>query len=247
MSGHVGVDWGSNGWVCARWSDAEGWDATVLPSFLDVWHTYKDAAQILVDIPIGMPKEGHRDCDREAKETLAHAPQRVFWTPPREALKYHSYEEAKENTDTSMTTQSWSILPRIRELDTFFAEFPDAHGQVREAHPEICFTELGGGKASSSSKQTEAGSGERLEILDSFSGYNAREAYEDLKQKHIENLPSWGRRFRTSNEDDLLDAMGLALMSAEADGNFETLPKNPTEDPHRGVPMEIVYYDPNAD
>ncbi|SFR97583.1 Predicted nuclease (RNAse H fold) [Halomicrobium zhouii] len=249
MAEHVGVDWGSNGWVCARWNDGDGWDAMVLPSFLDVWCEYESADRILVDIPIGLPDVGdHRACDTEAKEVLSHAHQRVFLTPPRKALEHESYEKAKEETDSSMTTQAWSILPRIREVDTFLSEYPEAKGQIREAHPEVCFEKLDGGVGGASSKQSESGVEARIEILKQFDEYDVDEAYPDLVDEHIENLDAWGRRFRSSNRDDLLDAMGLAVMSSRAGDALRFLPvaaESPPED-SEGLPMEIVYFDPSS-
>ncbi|SFC52251.1 Protein of unknown function [Halobiforma haloterrestris] len=58
------------------------------PSIHSVWFEHRDADAILVDVPIGLPADHRRTCDREAKDLLG--PDRansVFWTPCREAVE----------------------------------------------------------------------------------------------------------------------------------------------------------------
>jgi len=95
MSPHVGVDWGSTGWICAVLDDEGRWDARLHPSFASVWHNHGDADSILVDIPIGLTEEGLRECDREAADVLADRQGSVFYTPPRPVLGARSYPDAK--------------------------------------------------------------------------------------------------------------------------------------------------------
>ncbi|GAA0305298.1 putative RNase H-like nuclease [Halarchaeum rubridurum] len=207
----VGVDWGSNGWVTAV-RDADGWDARLHPSLLPVWHAHRGAASVLVDIPIGLPERGRRACDVRAREVLGSQRRRVFLAPPHAALNAPTYAAAKRRvearTDGSLTTQTWNVLPQVRDADVLLAEHPDAHGVVREAHPEVCFAGLGDGPiapAKTDDEDVEA----RLDVLDRHG--DAREAYERLVAERIDDPPAHGRRFRAGNRDDLLDAMGLAV------------------------------------
>lgn len=247
MAKFVGVDWGSTGWVCAHLDGEDTWDAEVHPSFLNVWHRYEDADHILVDIPIGLVEEGLRECDEQAESELGGRRNSVFYTPPRPVFECRSYPEAKEKYDKltgrGMTTQAWSIMPRIRELDVFFAELPEAHGtsggNVRESHPEVCFQHLG---EVSKSKLADGGIDERLAILKDYHE-GITETYGELVQSNIDDLEAHERRFSTNHRDDLVDAMGLAVAASVADGEFDTLPQQPPGDETRSVPIEIVYAD----
>lgn len=242
MTSFVGVDWGSNGWITAV-RTTDGWSARLHPSIQSVWHHHHEAELILVDIPIGIPESGRRRCDEAAKNFLRGQQGRVFWTPPRPALHAPTYTTAKAkteaHTDGSLTTQAWGFLPRIEEVDVFFAETPAARGTVRESHPEVCFAALGDGPITAA-KTTEEGRNARLAVLDEYD--DATAAYEQLIADHIDDPPTYGRRFRASNRDDILDAMCLALVGWLDEGEIRTLPQGtPPNDPERDVPMEIVY------
>lgn len=242
----VGVDWGSSGWVSAAY-DCD-WSFEYHPSMLNVWHDYPDASLILVDIPIGLPKGGYRKCDREAKECLGNRRGSVFWTPPRKAFEERSYTEAKEIvielTDGSMTTQAWSIMPRIAEVDTFLQEVDGAADTVRESHPEVCFQKLSENDVSLG-KLSEEGREVRLDILDEHID-EASDAYRGFEKEDIDEPAPHERRFRTTHRDDVVDAMGLAtsahLIEEEGEGTESTMPESPIED-GCGLPMEIVYWE----
>ena len=246
MSPTVGVDWGSGQWICAIREGPGEWDLESHPSFLSVWHRHKDNIPILVDIPIGLVEEGLRECDEEAREVLESVrPNSVFWTPPRSAIEAKTYDEAKALTDElspkGLTTQAWGIAPRIRELDEFLAEVPEAQGKVRESHPEVCFAKLNGGEPPEPGKQDDEGIEARLDILEDWED-GTREAYEELIEEYVEP-PAHVRLVSTNDRDDVVDAMALALTVAKADGEFETLPEEPPKDAERGIPIEIVYVD----
>lgn len=242
MSSAVGVDWGSKGWVCVEY-DASSWSASLQPSFLSVWQRYGggDGLPTLVDIPIGLPDRGTRDCDLEARDFLGNGQHRVFLTPPGPVLHEPTYEAAKAETkrltDHSLTTQAWSLLPCIQEVDDFLATV-DVENGVREAHPEVCFGKLGAEIGVLASKHGDAGIHDRKQILDTHIP-GAAGAYEDLVSTHITDHQSHSRRFRLSNRDDLLDAMALAVTAYLGRAGFDRF--GGTIDPDRGLPMEIVY------
>ena len=240
----VGVDWGSGKWICAIRVGPGEWDLEAHPSFLSVWHHHQNDTPILVDIPIGLVEEDLRQCDEQARELLEPVrPNSVFWTPPRAAIEAKTYDEAKELTDElspkGLTTQAWGITPRIRELDEFLAEVPDAKEAVRESHPEVCFTKLNDGDPPELGKQDDGGIEARLEILEAVES-GTRDAYEELICEYVEP-PAHARLVSTSDRDDVVDAMALALTAAKVDGEFETLPEEPPEDPARGIRIEIVH------
>jgi predicted RNase H-like nuclease len=264
MTVTVGVDWGSNGWVCARLADGE-WTASIEPSILSVWRRYGDGTgtPLLVDIPIGLPAEGWRACDRAAKTALGDRGASVFLTPPRPALDAETYADAKAiteaRTDGSLTVQAWHILPRVREVDDLLQSAEAPGTAIRESHPEVCFRALAGGRDGARdggdargeggltdesqlvSKHDAAGVDARIALLEA-SVPGAAAAYDDLVATHIDDLPSHARRFRAGNDDDILDAMCLAVAGrlAAADGGFRRYGGDST-DPVLDRPVEIVY------
>lgn len=93
MSKVVGVDWAAwKGWSCVV-KDEDGWSAEMQLSMLSVWYHHGDAERILADIPLGLPPEDRRACDKAAKEYLGSERQSsMFYTPCRKAVKALSYE-----------------------------------------------------------------------------------------------------------------------------------------------------------
>jgi predicted RNase H-like nuclease len=255
----VGVDWGSNGWVCAC-LDGRTWTVSLEPSILSVWRRYGESIDgpLLVDIPIGLVAEGTRDCDRAAKAAMA-AYERgasVFLTPPRPALRAATYEDAKAateaRTDGSLTVQAWRLLPRVQEVDDLLRSAASPGRTLRESHPDVCFHALADGERLGS-KHDAAGADARSAVLDAHVP-GAAAAYDDLVATHIDDQPSHARRFRAGNDDDILDAMCLAVtarlgVDGEAGGDAD-LPAGfdrfggHQSDPVLDRPVEIVYVDP---
>jgi predicted RNase H-like nuclease len=245
MTRTAGVDWGSNGWVCARFDDGEGWSVALQPSILSVWRALgrEVDAPILVDVPIGLLETGTRTCDRRAREFLGSRRNSVFLTPPRDVLTAPTYGAAKaatrELTEHSLTTQAWRLLPRIQEVDDFLQSEAGPGSGIRESHPEVCFRQLAADDSDVASKHESAGVDARTEILDAHLP-GAAEAYRDVVETHIRSEPPHARRFRSSNADDILDAMGLAAAAYLADGTFERFGGNQT-DTVLERPIELVY------
>jgi len=98
MDSHVGVDWASGLWVVVE-ATAETIQISTEPSILNIWHEYGDRAnEILVDIPVHLTSEGHRECDQEAKDFLRSRSSTVFWTPTSDAVTAEDYNEAVANS-----------------------------------------------------------------------------------------------------------------------------------------------------
>ncbi|APW98378.1 hypothetical protein CHINAEXTREME_11530 [Halobiforma lacisalsi AJ5] len=242
MTSHVGVDWASRGWLAVG-TDGQEWTARMHPSIHSVWFEHRDADAILVDVPIGLPADHRRTCDREAKDFLG--PDRansVFWTPCRAAVEATTYEQAKEANQMrrgdSLSSQAWGLIPRIQEVDRLLRDAETARQTILESHPDVCFTALSGGDPLSP-KQSAAGETERIACLEEVDDA-VRPAYDRFVSTYIEEQEPWARRIGASNRDDLLDAMVLALTATLADGEFETLPADPPTD-QEGLPMQIIY------
>lgn len=242
MAQYIGVDWASRGWLAVS-TDGQDWAAEMHPSMHSIWFTYRDAEAILVDIPIGLPSEKRRECDREAKAMLPGTrTSSVFWTPCRAAVEANTYEQAKkENEDCrgdGLSSQAWGLIPRIQEVDRLLRDHEDARETILESHPEVCF-EVFADNGTLSTKHDDAGKAERIACLEAVDD-SVEGKHERLVSEHVENVPAWARRIGTSNRDDLLDAMALALTAKRGAGDFTTLPDNPPVD-EAGLPMQIVY------
>ena len=245
---YIGVDGCSAGWITVQFNE-DGYESSRLYKDIeDLWEAHGETAEtILIDVPIGLRENSSakRPCDDAAREKLR--PERhssVFPVPVRGAVHEESYEDAKktqeDRTDGSLGVQSWGIAGKIAELDTFLRETePDAVGTIREAHPEVCFWALNGESATEYSKtgQPAAAFWERVEILEVIddSCVNVlRDAATDLDAD--------------VGNDDVIDALALALTASPKTKPPQTLPDEESEvgrgDPTGALPMEMVYANP---
>ncbi len=245
MSKYIGLDWAGNGWFGVVLSDTEEPELDLFPSILNVWVNHSEAERILVDIPIGLSNNGKRTCDKEARERLAPDRQNsVFSTPVRDAVYAKTLTEAKEINEEygfSVTNQAWAICLRIREVDEFLGEFPEAVGTVRESHPEICFAALNEGNPLKHGKKTDEGLEKRQDILfEEDESLNT--VYEDAVESFIEP-PSWARRLSKNAKDDILDALVLAYTARRSEDELATLPTKHETDRTKNepIPIEMVY------
>jgi predicted RNase H-like nuclease len=218
MTAVIGVDGGRGGWVVARveLADADGrsvrWDRVA-----DIGAVLAtDAAAIGVDMPIGLPAHGRRECDLRAKRRLGRAHSRVFFAPPRPVLDATTYAEAgalhRGAADgLGLSVQTWQLVAKIREVD----EVAD-DARLLEVHPELSFAALAGTVLPS--KHNAAGREVRLAAL----------------------RAQWPGLTGVPAGDDALDALAVAWSAARWwRGEAESVPERPRLD-QRGRPMRIV-------
>ncbi len=245
MGEYVGLDWAGTGWVGAVLRDGGDHTIDVFPTILNVWRHHAAADRILVDIPIGLAAAGKRPCDVRAKELLA--PERhtsVFWPPVRSALSTKTLTAAKAETEPhgfSLSNQAWAIVPRIRELEAFFAHVPEAADTVRESHPEVCFAAFNDGEPLAHAKSTAEGlEDRRAHLADQNPDLSA--LFDEAVATFIDP-PAHARRLHADARDDIVDALVLAETANRSAQRLGTLPADPPVDtgatPPR--PMEIVY------
>ncbi len=176
MSGRfvAGADGCRAGWfVVVQDIESGKTDHLVAPSFAGVLELCSGAGVIAVDMPIGLPdrvEKGGRLVDREAREFLKpHRSSSVFSPPCRPALVCQTYEEAAavtralSATGRSLTRQSFGLFPKLREVDDSMT--PERQRQVREAHPEVSFARMSGGRPLEVSKRQREGQDARIELL----------------------------------------------------------------------------------
>ena len=114
-------------------------------------------------------------------------------------------------------------------MDDFLRGRPEWVGRVREAHPELAFLALNGGRPMTHAKKTAEGWAERRAILRTH--LPAADAVVDKAQSRF--------RRKVLARDDILDALVLAVAAREP---LAAVPVEPETDAS-GLAMEIAYPD----
>lgn len=187
---------------------------------------------IALDIPIGLPEAGPRDCDLEARRLLGPGrASSVFPAPIRPVLAATSYDNACQIRfqveGKKMSLQAWAIVPKIRAVDELLRQDSELCGRVHEVHPEVSFYFLAGKRPLQHGKKRKIGREERRKLLEPIFGQWLQAALTE-------------RSKLGSTEDDILDAF-VALWTAEriASGVSQTIPSAPPRDTF-GLRMEMV-------
>ena len=156
---------------------------------------------VAVDMPIGLSDHGHRECETLARKILSPHGARVFRVPPRGALSFSYDDWASANSWSKgrgfggIPKQSWNIFPKIAEIDGAIVAADQS--RIFEAHPELAFCRLNGGRPLPS-KHTGAGLNVRKRLL---------------RRAGFASLNDWlaDRRTLKAKTDDILDACVLLL------------------------------------
>lgn len=163
-----------------------------------------DAQVVGIDIPIGLPRKGSRDCDVKARKLLKRRGSSVFPAPVTEVLGATSYRNACDIRDRiegkKMSQQAWAIVAKIAEVDALIQQKPELSSLLYEVHPEVSFYFMGANEPNRYSKKERAGIEERIKKLAQHFGID-QDYVSALRQKH------------GASEDDIVDAMA-ALWSA---------------------------------
>jgi predicted RNase H-like nuclease len=173
-----------------------------------------------VDMPIGLPRDGRRAADADARRLLGRRASTIFPTPPRAALPHLTHEAAsaaaRAATGKGLSIQSFHLLAKVRELDALVQ--PDGDDRLLEVHPECSFVLMAGG-APLPSKHTAEGLTTRAALL----------------------LPEFGpvAPLRGARFDDVLDAYAV-LWSAERFARGEHVSFGDGARDERGILMRIV-------
>lgn len=211
----AGVDGCRAGWVVVH----DG-DAFVRATFSDVLDSLPDDTVVGVDMPIGLVDDhqpGGREADRAARMELGPKRNSVFSAPPRSVLGARTLVEARRRGGR-LTLQTLNLLPRIEEVDRVMT--PALQTRVFEAHPELSFAAMDGGRPVLAPKRAARGSEERLALL-------------DRARVPVPERPSGAA------VDDLLDACALCWSAGRiADGAARCVPDVPTYD-RRGLRMDV--------
>ncbi len=209
----VGLDGCPSGWIAAVVDDGRLVAVEYVKSANAAVLAHPFARAFAFDTPIWLSPDGDRAADREARRFLPTGrASSVFNTPPLAALHAASYEEANDTSrrvsGKGLSRQSFALLNKIREV----AEVAEADDRVFEAHPEVSFAALAGGRALPS-KKTWDGLMQRRALLAA-----AGLALPDLV----------GEASRRGAADDIVDAVACAWTAARvARGEARPLPDPP--------------------
>jgi predicted RNase H-like nuclease len=203
----VGVDGFKAAWLTVALEDGRFAEARVISTMAAVLEAYRDAEQIGVDVPIGLPDVGERrEADVAARRFLGARRASVFFTPSWPVLAASTYAEARV-IDPTLSAQSYRLGPKIREANVA-AELDE---RIFEVHPEVSFRAMAG-RELAYPKKTWNGLGQRLALL---------------RRQGVE-LPDDLGEAGAAASDDVVDAAAAAWTADRAArGCAETLPTVP--------------------
>jgi predicted RNase H-like nuclease len=213
----LGVDACPSGWCGILLDAASAPRACWGPTITDLMTAAGPVELVGIDIPIGLPEDGVRECDTAARALVGPRRSSVFIVPIRAAIMAESYEEANEIarsvTGRGISRQSYALGPKIGEVADFL-ETTDI--PVHEIHPELSFATLAGAPMGSA-KKTWSGAHERRMALESAG---------------IVLEGDLGEAGRMAGFDDVLDAAAAAWTARRVlDGTALTLPSEPADGP----------------
>ena len=223
----AGVDGCKRGWVMVRRDRGGRFERRVVRE-LDC---LPQTDFVLIDIPIGLPDSGRRDCDLEARRLLGSLRGRSVFTGARRPLLSMQNRECahvwgRKQDRLGVNKQLWAILPKIREVDCWIRAACNHH--LREGHPELSFYAVAE-QPMEHNKKKQQGRNERLEALNGF-----------IEQGLVGD---WLDRTHGSGaaRDDILDALALCRSAARlALDCYRTLPDQPPKDEH-DLAMEMIF------
>lgn len=183
---------------------------------------------LAVDMPIGLMDEPvpGRACEPEARALLPGKASSVFPTPCRPALACTTHaaaNSASRKLGKGLNQQTFHLFPKMREIDELMRGSRMLRRVVYEAHPELAFARMNGGKPVLSKKRKPEGFEERRKLL-ARHGFNWKP------------VP-----FPGAARDDVLDAIAVCRTAMLiADGTAMRL--GPARERDRcGLPMNIWF------
>jgi predicted RNase H-like nuclease len=219
MAAYIGIDGYPGGWVAVylEGSRQRFRYAASIETLLD-----RSCTRAMIDIPIGLPDHGYRDCDRAARAIVGSS---VFLGARWGLWDIESYPAANShfhaNNDKGVSQQLWHLRSKLREINESMT--PETQERLQETHPELVFYRLNGGPLGAR-KTTREGRSRRVELL---KGQGLSRIEEWIGQR-------WGAGIRA---DDLIDACACVVAARDS---RQRLPAG--EPPvARGIRMEMWY------
>jgi predicted RNase H-like nuclease len=234
-----GVDGCKGGWLAFHFN-GKSWSENLFEEINELYRA-SDSNLILIDIPIGLrtTESLERLCDLESRKILNNRKSSIFPAPSRLAIHCNEYRAAsqknKEATGRGLSKQSFSIMPKIREVDDFIQSnnYNPRKKRIREVHPEVCFWGLNGCTEMEYKKKSALGICERMQLLGTYIE-DVNEIFDKTRSRYKKNQVA---------DDDIIDAL-ICTVTAIFNESLSTFPLAPEIEPN-GIPMEIVYYQTN--
>jgi len=220
-----GADGCRTGWVICRRDTGGSLDIRVVKTLAEAC---EGLSILAVDMPIGfvdVPRPP-RACEVEARRLMPGKASSVFPTPCRPALVATTHAEANaisKKLGIGINQQTFHLFPKMREVDDLLRTHPRLKRIVYEAHPELAFTRMNGGKPVLSKKRQPEGFEERLKLLRKH-GFKAK----------IDRLPGAAR-------DDILDAIAVCRTATLIATGTATRLGPKTRRDSFGLPMNIWF------
>jgi predicted RNase H-like nuclease len=221
----AGADGCRAGWVICR-RDIDGTlDVRVVKTLAQAC---EGLSVLAVDMPIGfvdVPRPP-RACEIEARRHLPGKASSVFPSPCRPALDCITHAEANalsKPLGVGINQQTFHLFPKMNEVDRLLRGMPALQRIVHEAHPELAFARMNGGKPVLAKKRQPDGHAERSALL-------ARHGF----RVDVDRLPGAAR-------DDILDAVACCRTATLiAEGKATRLGPPDARDRY-GLPMNIWF------
>jgi predicted RNase H-like nuclease len=219
---YFGVDSCKGGWILVMVSSGE-YHYQFCRDFNLLMQKVETNSRVLVDIPIGLLSRenvlaGVRPCDSAARKILGKKHSSIFNPPCFEALYEKSYQDASrvnhEILGKKLSKQSWNIVPKIQDVNSFLQLNPEWRGKILESHPELSFQFLNNNIQLQYSKKTREGIIERITVLEKYWPFAA------TIFKEMENDPELRGK---ANKDDMVDALCLAVLNHYRNDNLSNI------------------------
>ncbi len=224
----AGIDGCRAGWVVARLGATdERPSVTMVADLGPVAHDVATGAltHVAIDMPIGLPDRGSRQCDIAARRLLGPRRSSVFPAPVRATVGAASYPEAlvrsRASAGVGLSKQAYNLLASIAEVEAVVRRL--GQRQVTETHPELAFAALNGGPLAEP-KRHPRGAATRARLLaGAFPGITA----------------VLECRLRGARHDDVADACALAWSARRLLAGTATILGGDTD--ATGLRMEIAW------
>lgn len=230
----VGVDGCPAGWIALIGRDL-GLEFLVFATIRDMLSHFA-METIAIDIPIGLTDAGPRTIDVLTRRMLSARRSSVFPSPIRPVLNAANREQAsrvgRATDGRGVGCQSWAIVPKIRQLDSYLQQYPEHLPHVHEVHPELSWMGMNAGVPLQHPKKNADGRAERLQLVSHWFGPPGVEAFHRA-----------ATRFRRAEVqlDDLLDAFSCLWTANRIDTNSAVgLLGQPQRD-SANIPIQMVY------
>lgn len=203
----AGIDGCKLGWfIVTQTGQPSAIQWCVAPNFETTLSRLSASDVIAVDIPIGLPDSGPRQCGKLARKLLGREKgSSVFPAPLRSVFGAATHDEASNRRERiegkRMSIQAFSILKKIEQVDDAVRALGQQSSGVYEIHPEVSFYALADGTPLSSKKARLDGRRERIKLL-------RREFPIQVMEAALRAYP-----VKQVAKDDVLDAF-VALWSA---------------------------------